>query len=199
MPLKLQQLNNHLNHLGIKLHSRVILMEHEGYYHLGTIVRTHGVKGNIFILLDVDDPLKYKKLSAVFLQQDSTLKKYTIINSSLLGDLLNVHLQGIEDMTSAESFLRVEVYLPLEALPPLSSNQLYLHEAVGMVVIDHLEGELGVIGKIFDMPQQPMASVQHQGKEILFPVVSVFIDRIDRENRILYVNLPEGLLDIYLK
>lgn len=174
-------------------------MEHDGYYHLGTIVRTHGVKGNLIILLDVDDPLKYKKLSAVFLQIENILIKYPVTNSSLSGDLLNVHLEGIEDMTIAESFLRAEVYLPLSALPPLSDNQLYLHEAIGMMVIDHIGGELGVIDKIFDMPQQPMASVLHQGKEILFPVISVFIERIDRVNRVLYVKLPEGFLDIYLK
>lgn len=174
-------------------------MEHDGYYHLGTIVRTHGVKGNVVILLDVDDPLKYKKLSAVFLEEDKNLKKYSITNSSLLGDLLNVHLEGIEDMTTAETYLRVEVFLPLKDLPKLSSKKLYLHEAVGMQVVDSVHGELGAIAKIFDLPQQPMASVLHQGKEILFPVVSVFIDRIDRENRILYVTLPEGLLDIYLK
>ncbi len=174
-------------------------MEHDGYYHLGTIVRTHGVKGNVFIQLDVDDPLKYKKLSVVFLQIEGNLKKYKIVNSSLLNGMMNAHLEGIEDMTTAETFLRTEVFLPLSELPPLSENQLYLHEAVGMLVIDHIGGELGKIEKIFDMPQQPMASVLQQGKEILFPIVSTFIDRIDRENRILYVKLPEGLLDIYLK
>jgi hypothetical protein len=34
-------------------------------------------------------------------------------------------------------------------------------------------------------------------KELLFPLISAFILRVDRENKVLYVELPDGLVDIY--
>jgi len=171
--------------------------EHDGYYHLGTIVRTHGVKGNVIIRLDVDEPTAYKKLQAVFLDLDGTLQNYKVTSSSMSGDHLIVHLDGVEDMDSAELLAQIPVFLPVNKLPALKGKKLYLHEAVGMKVIDAVVGELGVIAKIYDLPEQPMASVPFSGKELLFPLISVFFERIDRENKVLYVNLPEGLIDIY--
>jgi 16S rRNA processing protein RimM len=36
------------------------------------------------------------------------------------------------------------------------------------------------------------------GKEVLVPVHENSLEKIDTKNRKLYVNLPEGLLDVYL-
>ena len=172
-------------------------MEFEGYYRLGTIVKTHGVKGNVVILLDVDDPLRYKKTKAVFLPKDGLLCSYNILSLSFKGDLMNVNLEGISDMNTAETLLKLDVFLPTSDLPQLTGNKIYLHEAVGMTVVDAKEGPLGVIQKIYDLPEQPVASVAFGEKELLFPVLTIFIDRVDRENKVLYVTLPEGLADIY--
>lgn len=172
-------------------------MAHDGYYLFGSIARTHGVKGNVIVRLDVDEPAAYKKLQAAFLELDGELQEFKITTTSILKDQLIVHLDGIEDMDAAEELFRVPVFLPMKDLPVLSGKKLYLHEAVGMQVIDSLEGDLGIIEKIYDLPEQPMASVPFGGKELLFPLISAFIDRIDRENKILYVNLPEGLVAIY--
>ena len=173
-------------------------MEHEGFYMLGYTIRTHGVKGNLLILLDVDDPGKYRKIQSLFLEKNKSLTKYTVLTSSVSGDLLNVKLEGIDDMTTAEDFLKCSIFLPLSELSPLKSKQLYLHEAPGMKVIDSTLGELGVIKEVFDFPEQPIASILYREKEVLFPIISLFIERVDKVNRILYVSLPDGLIDIYL-
>jgi 16S rRNA processing protein RimM len=172
-------------------------MEFEDYYRLGTIVKTHGVKGNVVVRLDVDDPSKYKKTKAVFLPKDGLLCSYNILSLSLKGDLMNVSLEGFLDMNMAETLLKQDVFLPVSDLPTLSGNKIYLHEAIGMTVIDSREGELGVIQKIYDLPEQPVASVAFGEKELLFPFLTKFIDQIDREQKILRVTLPEGLTDIY--
>jgi len=168
-----------------------------GYFLLGNITRTHGVKGNVIIQLDVDDPSKYKKIKAVFLKEDSLFASRNVTSISLLGNQMIVHLEGIDDMTTAESYIRKEVFLPITQLPELPTNKVYFHEAVGMKVVDKIEGELGSILQIYDLPEQPVASVAFNGKELLFPLISVFIDSVDRENKTLYVNLPAGLVDIY--
>ena len=164
---------------------------------MGTIARTHGVKGNIIIRLDVDEPAAYRKLKAAFLDLNGSLQPFKITATSISGDQLIVHLDGVEDMDAAEELIHTHIFLPLDTLPELKGTQLYLHEAIGMKVIDSTEGELGVIEKIYDLPEQPMASVSLGTKELLFPLISAFIDRIDRVNKILYVNLPEGLVEIY--
>jgi len=172
-------------------------MEHDGYYLLGTIARTHGVKGNVYIRLDVDEPAAYKKLQAAFLELDGKLEPVKITVTSILNDQLIVHIEGVEDMDTAHKLNWVHVFLPMKELPKLKGKKLYLHEAMGMKVVDAIEGELGIIEKIYDLPEQPVASVPFEGKELLFPIIAAFIERVDRENKVLYVNLPEGLVAIY--
>jgi 16S rRNA processing protein RimM len=64
--------------------------------------------------------------------------------------------------------------------------------------LDEQRGELGEIVEIHEYPQQYVAVVPHQFREILFPLNDDFIKEIDVEKGILHVSLPEGLIDLYL-
>ena len=172
-------------------------MEHDGYYQLGTITRTHGVKGNVVIRLDVDQPAAYRKLKAAFLFHENRPVEIKVTSASVSGEFLNVHLEGVDDMDAAEKLINTEVFLPLHELPKLKGNKLYFHEAVGMQVSDEKNGLIGTIQKVYDLPEQPVASVDFNGKELLFPLIPEFIVSIDREKQVLYVNLPDGLTEIY--
>ena len=41
--------------------------------------------------------------------------------------------------------------------------------------------------------------MRYQGQEVLIPVVDELVGHADMEARKIFVNLPEGLLDVYLK
>ena len=45
----------------------------------------------------------------------------------------------------------------------------------------------------------PMFVIQNeQGKEILIPLVDHWIQKVDRENKQILLDLPEGLIDVFL-
>jgi 16S rRNA processing protein RimM len=48
------------------------------------------------------------------------------------------------------------------------------------------------------MPQQTMASMVYQNKEVLFPINDQFVKSIDQAAKKILVELPDGLLAIYL-
>lgn len=172
-------------------------MNQEDYYRLGVVVRTHGIKGNLIALVDADNPVRYKKLKAVFLKKGSLFISVNVESVSVKGNTLNLHLENINTIDEAENYIKTELFLPLSQLPPLGKKQVYFHEAVGMKVTDIHEGELGILLQVLDMPEQPIAVVDMNGKELLFPLISEFIEEVDRANNILKVNLPEGLTGIY--
>ena len=47
------------------------------------------------------------------------------------------------------------------------------------------------------MPQQFMALLSYRGKEILIPINDAFVQDIDPEKGLLYMDLPDGLLDVF--
>ncbi len=173
-------------------------MEHEGYYLLGTFVRTHGVRGHLIVKLDVDDPSVYRKLESIWIETNGKLLPFTITSATLNGEFLNISVDGVADKNSADLLVRSRVFMPLAQLPKLKGKRLYLHEVKGMMAIDKNAGELGRIEQIYDLPEQPVASVMFRGKELLFPLITTFIERADMENKVLYLKLPDGLIDIYL-
>lgn len=173
-------------------------MGHDGFYFLGYISRTHGVQGKMVIKMESDDPGRYKKLKSLFIENGTELAEYTVGSVSVSGENAIVGVAGVTDMDTAETFVGRQVFLPLSALPRLGPKKLYLHEAVGMEVIDQNLGVMGKIAKVYDLPEQPVAEVVYREKEILFPLVSQFIVKVDRTQKQLHVDLPEGLVDIYL-
>jgi|SRR6185436_9578550 len=173
-------------------------MKKEECFYLGKIIRTHGVKGDVMVYLDVDNPQQYKKLKSIFIEREEIITPFNISTVSIRDNIARIHITGVDDMTKAEEFLKCEVYLPLSKLPKLDKNKFYLHEIINFKVIDRTKGEIGIFEKIIDLPHQTVAQIKNGNKEILVPMIPEFIESVNREEKILYLDLPEGLVDLYL-
>ena len=69
---------------------------------------------------------------------------------------------------------------------------------MGYRVIDEQHGDMGVPQQVIDYPAQPLFQVFQNDTEILVPVIDEVIKRVDRENKVLYIAAPNGLIDLYL-
>jgi 16S rRNA processing protein RimM len=94
--------------------------------------------------------------------------------------------------------MNCELYLPLSSLPKLEGNKFYYHEIEGFKVEDTRLGNIGIIQRVNDSNAQPLFEILNGSTEILVPLIDDFIVKIDRENKIIYLNTPEGLVDLYL-
>lgn len=84
-------------------------------------------------------------------------------------------------------------------LPKLSGNKFYFHEVIGFEVEDKRLGIVGEIQSINDTTAQPLFEVLNDGIEILIPMIDHFLVKIDRENKKVIMDLPEGgLIEMYL-
>lgn len=175
-------------------------MDIESCYQLGYVIRKHGLKGEVYIFLDVDDPRYYEELESVFVAVDrnETLVPFFIEQISILEDKALVKFEGVDSAGEAEHLVSCEIYLPLEFLPPLADDQFYFHEIVGFRLIDEKEGELGIVDSVYTSHNQNLISLYYKNTEVLVPIHDEIIKSVDKPGRKLVVSLPEGLLDIYL-
>ena len=174
-------------------------MDKKDFFVLGKIIRTHGIKGGLVIFLDVDIPEKYLKLKSVFMEEGSELKEFSMEVISLKNNLAMIQIAGVDDINKAETFLKREVFLPLKFLAKPAENKFYIHEAFGFKVVDKTKGEIGIFEKVVELSGQNIAQVKFNEKEILFPLIPVFVISIDMENKAMQVDLPEGLVEMYLE
>jgi 16S rRNA processing protein RimM len=99
---------------------------------------------------------------------------------------------------NAKNLVKAELYLPLSFLPPLTGNKFYFYEVIGFEVIDKEKGNIGKCVGFMEVSHQPIMQIDFYGTEILIPAVDEIFETVDRENRTITINAPEGLIDIYL-
>ena len=174
-------------------------MTQDNCYLLGYIVRTHGTSGNVMIYLDVNDPSDYEKLDAVFVEIRGELVPYFIEDFNLQKqNNAIVTFEDVNTIEKAQALVGSSLYLSLEELEELGDEEFYYHEIKGFQVVDEKEGELGIVKEVYEVNGQDLISMQYKGVEVLIPTVNDIVIRADKENQKLIVNLPEGLLEVYM-
>ena len=168
-------------------------------FKLGHIVKKHGLKGELSILLDVDYPEDYTELESVFVEVNKQLVPFFIEYLQLNGHRGIVKFEDIDDLPSAERLLKADLYLPVESLPKLGEGQFYYHEVLGYRVLDKSLGEIGAIDQVYEFPTQDLIGVTHKEKEVLIPINDQIIIAVNHELKQMQVDLPDGLLDVYLE
>ncbi|MDP4289582.1 MAG: ribosome maturation factor RimM [Bacteroidota bacterium] len=175
-------------------------MKTEDCFNLGKITRVFGTKGELLLVLDVDDPNDYANLDFFYADFDGELipffiEKLTIKN----GTAVAIKLTDINDPQAAQPLVNKPVYLPLDRLPQLDEDQFYYHEIIGYKVIDDTLGETGIVREVLELPMQDVLKVEYQEKEILLPVSDELIIKVDRKKKLLFISAPIGLIELYME
>ena len=181
----------------------LLIMTIDECFELGYLLKPHGLRGAIVANFDVDDPAAYHQLKTVYLALPASPAKLVAHTVERVqpqtGKKVLLTLKGISRIEEAEPLRGSQLYLPLTELPTLADDQFYFHDVIGFTVMDETLGELGTVENFYELPQQDVLAMRYQGQEVLIPVVDELVSHADMQTRQLFVNLPEGLLDIYLK
>lgn len=172
-------------------------MTKEECFQLGKITKPFGYKGQVVFFLDVDEPDDYAGLDAVFVEVKGSLVPYFIKEIKIGGNKATVTFEEISP-DEALSLVGSNLYLPLKMLPKLTGNKFYYHEVIGWQVIDKEKGNIGTIASVIDYPAQALFQIMKNDKEILIPIIDQVIKRVDRDEKTMYIEAPNGLIDLYL-
>lgn len=174
-------------------------MKIEDSFYIGYITKTKGLKGEIQVYFEFDEP-ETLELKTMFAEINGKLIPYFVssykLNTNNTGYFF---LDDVDSIEKAEKLVRKKLYLPNELKPDTSQDELTYKGLEGFVVIDEKHGELGEISEVHEYPQQFIATVPYRFREIMFPLNDEIIKSIDDEQGIIEVSLPDGLLDIYLE
>ena len=170
----------------------------EDCFFLGTIIGKYSFKGEILIKLDTDSPESYLDLKAILVYTAHGLVPFFIDRAKLhKTKLLRVKFEGVETETEAEQLIKKKVFLPLDQLPKLKGSHFYYHEIKGFIAIDQFEKKIGILKSVNDSGPQALFMIDNNGTEILIPVHDNFIIKLDRKEKRIHLNLPDGLLEIF--
>lgn len=173
-------------------------MRKEDCYFLGKITRRHGLSGNVIMKMDTDQPEFYNKLESIFIEINGLLVPFFIEKRSWSkNDSLNLYFKNTSEAL-VDQIIGKDVYLPMSTLPPLSGNKFYYHEVVGWEIKDTEGNSYGIIRSVNDQTAQHYFIAVLNDREVVVPIIKDWIKSVDRDTQIITMELPEGLLDVFI-
>ena len=175
-------------------------MNREDCYILGKVTKAQGYRGKVICFLDTDLPERYSKLESVLLEDGHELVPFFIEQISVedKGKAI-VKFSDVDTEEAALAIVNQNLWLPLSSLPDLGPNKFYFHEVPGFKVIDkETQQHLGEVKEVLEYPRNELLQVMQGETEILIPIRDPFIFKVDKGNKEITVDLPQGYLDAFL-
>ena len=166
-------------------------------YQLGYVTKTHGLKGEIQIFLDVDFPEEYLELESMFVLKEQALIPFFLESIQINLNKAIVKLEDIDTIEVASELVSSEIYLPINRLPDLDDSQFYFHEIIGYTLYDK-NIIIGKVKNVYAISQQNLIEVDCNGTEVLVPLTDHVVQSVDKKKKKVLTSLPDGLLDVYL-
>lgn len=163
--------------------------------------RAHGLAGEVLVHAETDDGaevFRAERRLAVRPPQGGRIPfdALTVVESRPHRGGFLLRFREIADREAATRLSGAELLLEREALRPLEEDEYFLHELVGLEVVDAERGRIGPIVDVYDTAAQVLAAVRVEGRELLFPLRPEMVRSVDMEGRRIEVELPAGLLEL---
>ena len=67
---------------------------------------------------------------------------------------------------------------------------------IGYRVFDLKLGEIGVLTDYIPNKMNPVWVIESAGRDIMIPATEAFIQKVDHKKKVLYLDLPEGIMEL---
>ncbi len=167
------------------------------YFKIGKLAATFGVQGQLVLDHSLGKKTSLKGLETIFLEEKKdTFLPYFITDTKIKNDKeIYVSLEGIQSKEGARFLIKKEVWLSENDFKKYAAGAAPI-SLLGFMIVNNDE-EIGEVIEVIEQPHQVLCAIIIDGKEALIPVHEDSLKKIDKKNRKLYVNLPDGLLEIY--
>ncbi|MBV6438650.1 MAG: Ribosome maturation factor RimM [Saprospiraceae bacterium] len=173
------------------------------YINIGYTKKTHGIGGELKLVVEERFLEDFLKNERIFLDVKGAKVPYFVANVRGKGEMI-LKLEEVDNREAAFALQSREVFLREQDLIPEHLRELEIEEEealeyehlTGFMIVDKTAGEVGLIGEVLDMPQQEMAFLQYKGRDVLIPLNGQMITSIDEKGKKVFMDLPEGLLEV---
>lgn len=168
------------------------------YIHIGRIVASFGLKGELILKHALGKKTMLKGIEAIFIEVNKGSYLPYFVESSKARDHEEtyVKLEGIDTRESANRLTTKNAWLLEEDFRKLADKASPI-SLLGYQLISGEDGTLGPIEEVIEQPHQVLLRISLDGKEALIPLHEETLDGIDHKKKEVHVTLPGGLLDIY--
>jgi 16S rRNA processing protein RimM len=159
---------------------------------LGTIVRPHGLKGEVKVSLSCSGLDRLVSCGSLRLVKDGReLKRVSIIRSFMHpdGDAI-VRLKEVVGKEEADSLRGWSLAVPASDKEELPEDSFYLDDLVGLKVVTEKGEDLGEVVEVMENLANGVFVIRKGAEERLLPALKSLVKEVDLKGRRMVVELP---------
>jgi 16S rRNA processing protein RimM len=168
------------------------------YYKAGKLVAVHGLKGELILKHELGKKTSLKDLKAIFIEdrKNSFLPWFLETAKAKSENEILLKLETVNTREAAAKLSQKEVWMTEEDFKKFSAKSAPAN-LLGYMIINNKES-LSQILEVIEQTHQILCRIELNNKEVLIPINETFLKKIDHKKKEVVVELPEGLLDVYL-
>ncbi|MGH7482428.1 MAG: ribosome maturation factor RimM [Longimicrobiales bacterium] len=165
---------------------------------VGRVRRAHGLRGEILVHPETDHPEAVFAGGRTLLVHAAGGQVAEVEVASMRphkgGYLLT--LVGVADRTAAEALAGRELLVLQDALEPLAGGEIFVHDLVGVEVVDVEGAVIGRVRQVFLSEPADLLEVRRANGTVLVPFTRRIVREIDLDAGRVVIEPPEGLLEL---
>ena len=168
------------------------------YIQIGFTRKSHGIAGEIKVVVEPDYEDIFLEADRVFLEIRGKKMPYFLASIRGKGDLI-VHFEDIANREEAITIQSKPIFLPANEVPETLMTAefgLEFSHLEGYTMLDQEGQVIGIIEEVLEMPQQEMALINYNSREVLIPLNEALIISENETKKEVTVEIPDGLLDL---
>ena len=179
------------------------MIENKDWLVIGIITSSHGVKGKLNIKSLSDFKERFIQPGKRWIQKhDEEPISYNLISGTQKPgkEAFIISLEGINDRNMADSLKQYKLLVKSNEIPNLKENEFHLYQLLNLDVKLCVENEIIVIGKVVDLITENnnliVIKLNENNRNVLIPFVKEIVTTIDKKNKYIIIDPPNGLLDL---
>jgi len=167
------------------------------FFLVGKTLKSHGTGGQLRLMIEDQFKTYMKKGSFVYVDIDGSKVPY-LIGKVEDGAHFIISFEDIQNKRESDLLAGKDLWIPLDNVKSRHqrSPKNLQDKWIEFDINDDVSNERYKIIRVEEFPQQLMAVIMIGEKEHLIPLSDQLISSIDKENKIINMEIPAGLLDL---
>ncbi|MEF9924146.1 MAG: ribosome maturation factor RimM [Muribaculaceae bacterium] len=172
------------------------MITREEIIEIGSFNKPHGISGEISASF-ICDASEVKKFSCLIIDINGIFVPFFIEGIREKNDhTLLLKLSDIDSEESAKGFYKNDIFALKNEYIESEVEEAPADFFIGFKVIDSKLGLIGEIVDIDDSTENALFIIEKDDNEYYIPITDDFINDIDEDKNIIYMSLPEGILNL---
>lgn len=166
------------------------------YYHVGKIVNTHGIRGEVRLIATTDFPDERFKKGAELVVLTTPVKKVRIASSRKHKDFTLLTFEGYSNINDVLPFKGFELGVDAATLDDvkLDDDEFFYRDIMGLTIKEQDGTVVGQVKDIMELGPNDVWVVKRKGKhDLLIPFIKSVVLDVNVAAKTATVEIPEGL------